>query len=330
MAKIFNLQMFADANGYPAPNTQTTGTTTLAPEMKTYYDTELLENAKPELVHTQFGKKVALPKGKGKTIEFRRFKTFSKKTTPLTEGVTPDGSAMEVTYSTATVAQYGDYTTISDVLEMTAIDPIILECTSEHGANAGRTKDTLVRDVLAGGTNFLMPGGKQRSALTVTDVITGDLVAQAATILKKQNAPKINGYYVAIIHPSVAYDLRKDPAWVSANTYVDNENLLNGEIGRLHGVRFVETTEAKIVEGGNNCVVYFTLFLGKDAYGLIDPEGCGLEMIVKPLGSAGSADPLDQRQTVGWKFSDATKILYQERLLRLETSSSFGAKDVAN
>lgn len=395
----------------PNLNTNTTGSAYLTPEMKTYYDTELLENAKAALVHTKFGKKQPLPANNGKTVEWRKFTSYGKATTPLTEGVTPDGNTLEVTAITATINQYGDYTTISDVLDATAIDPVILECTKAHGAQAGLTKDTLVRDVLQTGTVVSYASGSSRSGLTNSNVITGALVAQAATALKKQNAPKDNGFYNCIIHPSVAYDLQRDSDWLNANTYVDRSRLLDGELGTLHGVRFWESTEAKIYCGADLCAtsrnltagattadddvsvsetlvadalvgravliggnkyyvkanttgaitlctdpelttaasitcnantpvypgeggaggvaVYGCLFFGKDAYGIIDPEKMGLQMIVKGLGEGGD-DPLNQRSTVGFKFADATKILYQERLLRLEVGSSYGDVDKAN
>ena len=394
----------------PNPNTNTTGSAYLTPEMKTYYDTELLENAKAELVHTRFGKKQPLPSGRGKTVEWRKFASFAKATTPLTEGVTPDGNTLEVTSMTATINQYGDYTTVSDVLDATAIDPIILECTKEHGANAGLTIDTLTRDVLHTGTNVLYASGSYRHTLTNTDKITGALVSKARTYLKKLNAPTDNGYYNCIIHPSVAEDLQQDSDWKNAQTYVDRSRLLDGELGTLHGVRFFESTEAKIYYGADLCAasrnltaaattadddvtvsetlvadalvgrsviiggnlyyvksnttgaiklctdpdlqtaasvtcnantpvypgeggaggvaVYGCLFLGKEAYGIIDPEKMGLQMIVKGLGEGD--DPLNQRSTIGWKASTATKILYQERMVRLEVGSSYGSVDKAN
>lgn len=400
----FDLQMFAN------PNTNTTSSGYLTPEMKTYYDTELLENAKAELVHTRFGKKVPLPAGRGKTVEWRKFQSYGKALTPLTEGVTPDGNTMEVTAITATLKQYGDYTTVSDVLDATAIDPIILECTKEHGAQAGLTKDTLVRDVLHTGTNVMYASGSYRYTLTNSDVITGALCKKIRTNLKKQNAPMDNGYYNVIIHPSVAEDLQNDADWKAANTYVDRSRLLDGELGVLGGLRFFESTEAKVYCGADLCAasrnltaaatnadddvtvsetlvanalvgravliggskyyvvsnttgaiklctdpelttpasvtcnantpvypgeggaggvaVYGCLCLGKEAYGVVDPEKMGLQMIVKGLGEGD--DPLNQRQTVGWKFMDATKILYEERMVRLECGSSYGSVDKAN
>ena len=247
-----NLQLFAGEM-----NTQTTGA--LSAEMKTYYGMELLENAKPQLVHNQFAATKGLPVGGGKTVEWRKFGAFDKALTPLTEGVTPDGSGISVSYITKDLAQYGDYTTVSDMLDLTAIDDVVLEITDRHGSNMGLTLDTVTRNEIQQGNQVIYAPQKKadgtaaevlsRYALDGTCKMTSELVAKAATQLKKMNAPTFDGKYVCIIHPSVAFDLRQDEAWIAAHQYAAATELFSGEIGELHGVRFVETTEAKIYRG---------------------------------------------------------------------------------
>lgn len=400
---IYDLQHFADSN------TQTTGS--LSPEMKTYYGMELLENAKPQLVHNQFAAAKPLPVGGGKTVEWRKFGSFDKALTPLTEGVTPDGSGITVSYITKELSQYGDYTTVSDMLDLTAIDDVVLEITDRHGANMGLTLDTVTRNEIQQGNQVIYAPDAQgnavtsRYALTAAHKLTSELVAKAATALKKMNAPTFDGKFVCIIHPSVAFDLRQDSAWIAAHQYAASRELFSGEIGELHGVRFVETTEAKIFcgenlasdsrtltvngavsdatsvafdggtvaadalvgryvlignkrvkitantassitvseavtaadnaviypgEGGKDgCAVYGCLFLGKGAYGVVDLSE-GTEVIVKPRGSSGTADPLDQRSSVGWKGVHAAAILYDEYIVRVECGSSYSDQDKAN
>ena len=327
--KNIHLQLFAGDM-----NTQTTGG--LSAEMKTYYGMELLENAKPQLVHNQFAATKALPVGGGKTVEWRKFGSFEKALTPLTEGVTPDGSGITVSYITKELAQYGDYTTVSDMLDLTAIDDVVLEITDRHGANMGLTLDTVTRNEILQGNQVIyaphMDGTEitSRSQLDGLCRLTSGLVAYAAMQLKKMNAPKIDGKYICIIHPSVAFDLRMDPDWLNAHQYAATTELFSGEIGELHGVRFVESTEAKIWnEGKNGCAVYACLFLGKGAYGVVDLSE-GTEVIVKPRGSSGTADPLDQRSTVGWKGIHAAAILYDEYMVRVECGSSSSGTDKAN
>lgn len=212
-----NLQMFA-------AEVQTTLLPGLSPEMKTFYDMTLIDEAQANLVHDQFGQKRPIPQGSGKTIEFRKFAPLNKALVPLTEGVTPDGNSLTVSAMTATVAQYGDYITQSDVLELTALDNTILEATKLLGRQAGLTLDTVTRNVLQSGTNVSFASKwsgttevpvTQRSALDATAALKVDTVQQVVAKLRACNAPTINGDYVAIIHPYVAYDLNKMGASVA-------------------------------------------------------------------------------------------------------------------
>ena len=327
---ITSLQLFAN-------EVQTTLLPALSVEMKTFYDMTLLDEAQANLVHDQFGQKRPIPQGSGKTIEFRKFAALPKALTPLTEGVTPDGKRLEPTAITATVAQYGDYITQSDVLELTALDNTILEATKLLGRQAGLTLDTITRNVLHSGTNVTYcpkvaaDGSKtevtSRSALDNSCQLTVDVVNQVVAKLRGQNAPTIGGKYVAIIHPYVAYDLMRDPEWIDAHKYAKPDNLYEGEIGEIAGVRFVQSTEAKIYEGG----VFGSLFLGEGAYGVTEISGGGLQTIVKQKGSAGTADPLDQRSSVGWKAIKTAELLIPNYLVRVESKSkTFSATAAAN
>lgn len=342
-----NLQHFADAgtlvnatdtyiNAGTGAKTAFDTTNKLTPTMKTYYDTELLENARSELVHTQFGKKQPLPAHRGKTVEWRKWNTLSD-ASALTEGVIPTGQKLGQSSITVPLAQYGTYVTVSDQLELHAVDDVILGAAEELGASAGNTMDKLARNVLCQGTNVMYAdkiatGGTvtevtKRADLDATAKLTPTMVNKVVTYLKKMKAPKIDGKYMAIIHPSVAYDLRQSNEWIEAHKYASPEEIYNGEIGELHGVRFIETTEAKIVTESDKAV-YLSLFFGKDAYGEIDPDGGGMEMIIKDKSEVGG--PLNQFSTLGYKFSTAFKILYEDRMVRVESFSNYSDSDTAN
>lgn len=312
--------------------TMTTTTESLSAEMKVYYDDVLLDNAKPNLVHDQFGQKRPIPKNGGKTIEFRRYRSLPKALTPLTEGVTPDPNSMTVTTVTATVAQYGDWISLSDVLILTAIDNNLVEATQLLGDQAGRTLDTITRDVINGGTNVLYaPNGTtavtSRSAVGATSLLTAELVMKAAAILKGVNAPMIDNGYVAIVHPYVAYDMMTSESWKDWHKYTTPENAYEGELGKIGRVRFVESTEAKIFAGAgaDDVSVFSTLVVGQNAYGVTEVEGGGLETIVKQLGSG--QDPLNQRASAGWKAIKTAEILSDEFMVRIESSSSFSTAE---
>lgn len=360
--KIRELQfhLFADDGRGTSPlNVNWTGQTgsgqDLSPEMKTFYDRALLRSTEPELIHDQFAQKRPIPKGNGKQIEFRQFSSLPKALTPLTEGVTPVGQKYSVTKITATIAQYGAYIATSDMLELTAFDNNMAEITRILGSQAGRTSDTLTREVLCGGLNVIFAdanngGNNSRDDITSTDILTVEYIKKAVRLLKRNNVPKINGYYVCLVHPDTVYDLWNDSEWIEASKYAGSEQIFNGEIGKMYGVRFIESTEAKIwaanvaskrttaddgLESPTQATetptvpVYATLMLGADAFGVTSINNGGIETIVKQLGSGGTADPLNMRSTVGWKMNKVAKILAQERLVRIEHTTTY-SEAVAN
>lgn len=331
MAKIFYLMSIMlnlfDAN----PNTNTTGQESLSDEMKTFYSDYLIDLAEPELVHDQFAQRRPIPKGGGKTIEFRKFSPLPELTTPLTEGVTPNGQSLSVSKIEATVSQYGGYVTLSDMLQLTAIDNNVVEATKLIASQAGRTLDTITREVLNGGTQVQYAAGTHTSraalvgkATSGNDYLTVDAIRMAVRTLEGLDAPKIDGYYVGIIHPDCKYDLMSDPKWQAPHQYVDTEHMYNNEIGQLYGVRFVQSSRAKIWEkaGAGGANVYSTLILGADAYGITEVQGGGLQHIVKQLGSGGTSDALDQRSTVGWKATKTAERLVEQYIVRIETTSA--------
>ncbi len=226
-------------------------------DMQTFYDKALIELATPNLVHEQFAQKRKLPKGSGSSIEFRCFSALPKVTAALTEGVTPDGSRLNVRSITCTPETYGDYVQFSDVLETDSVDNTVLEATRKLAEQAGRTLDAVVRNELNGGTNVMYcPKIVNGTETEMTSRLTMELgckltvrdIFKAVAELKAMNAPMLGGHYVGIIHPYVAYELIQEAGdrWVNVSEYASPEERFVGEIGSVAGVRFVETTEAKI------------------------------------------------------------------------------------
>lgn len=242
--------------------TTTTGNTgnNLTPLMKDFYDRTLIRFASPKLVHAQFGQKKPIPAGSGKTIEFRRFSPLPKAMVPLSEGVTPKGNALNVTTVESTVEQYGDYVTLSDMLTLASVDSVVNETQAVLGDQAGRTLDTVIREKINAGTNVQYGNGKVDRSVLVggeakyedNDYLSVATVKRAVAALKRNNAsPFKDGCYVAIIHPDVANDLTNDPEWKAVKQNVDPEDWYKGAIGKIHGVVFVESTEAKIFRAKN-------------------------------------------------------------------------------
>lgn len=305
-----------------------------------FYDKLLLSRAVAYFVHTMFAQVRDLPRRGGtNTIKFRRYGNLSAATTALSEGVTPSGSSLSVTDITASVAQYGDFITISDVIDYESKDPVLMEAADILGDQAGDTLDQLTRDVLAAGTVVTYVGQSTRSAITTTDLITATEVRKAVRTLKNANARRLtkmvkastgvateplSAAYIGIVHPDTTYDLQDETGWVPVEKYSSAMNAMENEVGKLNDVRFIETTNAKIFSGAGagSIDVYATVILGANAYGVSRISGEALKNIVKPLGSAGSADPLEQRATSGWKATFVAKILNDNFMVRLEHAVS--------
>ena len=333
-----DLQLFAAA-------VDTTASAGMSAEMKTFYEKRLIDQAEPKLIHDQFADYYPIPANGGKTIEFRKYDSLPKATTPLTEGVTPDGQNLTVSTVTSTLAQYGGWTPESDVLSMTAIDNNILNATKVLASQAGRTMDTVTRDVLAGGTNVIYAPAAaadgtetevtSRAALTTACKLTPKLFFRAAAQLGAMNADTLGDSFVAIIHPYAAYDLKSNKDFIEISKYAHPEAIFNGEIGKLGNIRFVETSEAKIwkdetcpANGSDRYAVFGTLVIGAHAYGVTELEGGGLEHIVKQLGYGD--DPLNQRASIGWKGMKAAERLVEQYMVRIESLSSYSATAAAN
>lgn len=371
LIKAFGLQIFADGgtntnvlhatstggyqvNSYTGTAAAKDAANVLAPELKDFYDTEMLENARTQMVYAQFAKRQHLPAGHGGNIEFRKWNTFGP-AEELQEGVIPTGRNFGATAITASIKQHGAFTTISDVLELRAFDDVILGATEEMGASAAMTQEYLIRDgLLANGNIMYCDNIKDDGTFVSTPtscatmhtgstngaaLLTPTMVNKAVTKMKKDKVPTINGKYVAVIHPSVAFDLRQSPEWIEVHKYMGATEIFNGEIGELHGVRFIEDVDAPIMNktgyangekgSGNNGCTYITYFFGKDAFAIIDPEGGALEMIIKDKTQAGG--PLDQFSTIGYKFeTNGATVLYPERVLALRSVSAYSATDEPN
>jgi N4-gp56 family major capsid protein len=297
--------------------------------MKVYYDRRLLARALPMLLHSKFGQRRAIPKRGGKTVEYRKFATLGVSKVALTEGQPPAGQQLSVT---ATVAQYGDGIKFSDLVRTTTIDPILEETVDLLAEQAAESIDELIRDTLVTGTNVQYGDGSgtpaNRGAITAAHIFNVAALRRAVLTLKLNRARTIGGFYQAIIHPRTAHDLQSQSEWVTANVTEQTGRVFDGSLGTLYGVKFWVTDKAAWIANvgaGSTVDVYQTLIFGADAFGIIDLDGHNLQTIFKPLGSAGTADMLDQQSSMGWKVAFATRILADEFMLRVEHATSTGA-----
>ena len=343
-----NLQLFAmieggingtvskGSTGSGSVQVEATGNTNtdLTPEMRIFYNKALIELATPKLVHGQLAQKKPIPANGGKTIQFRKFEPLAPALTPITEGVTPAGNKLAVTAFDATVDQYGDFVEFTDMIDLTAVDPIVTQALKLLSDQAAKTLDTLTREEIASNDRAIFSSkvsasGEEtavqgRSALDATAKLKVKDILKAVAMLEGHDVPKYDGEnYVAIIHPYAVFDIMNDTSWEDIQNYATPENRLKGEIGRIGGCRFVKSSLAKIWKDDTTpegVAVLGTTILGADAFGETEITGGGLETIVNQVGSSGSADPLKQRGTVAWKATHVAKILVDTYMIRIESA----------
>ncbi len=364
---------------------------------KQFYDKKLIETAKTRLVHASFGQKRSIPRHGGKRVEFRKYDLFTPDADALTlvEGVTPNGQSLSQSKVEAELSQYGAYVEVSDLLDLTAYDEVLADSAELLGEQLGTVIEWVTRDAMCATTNVQYANGRtSRETVRQADVLTVAEIRKAVRTLKKNKARMFTTatdgsvrrpHFVCICSPDATYDLQNDPLWQDVSKYSNAEQIYSGEIGRMFGVVFVESTEAPVssqsvlnavnantssattfvlkndptdkealylsiagnkimigtteytVAGFNretktvtlsaaasltaNDIVYstdcgavdsttkagidvhHTMVFGADAYGVIDIDGSGaMQTIIKPAGSSGTDDPLDQRSTVAAKI----------------------------
>lgn len=338
-------------------------TTQITSGMTQYYTRVILESADPELVHDRFGDMKPIPKRSSKTIRWSRYGLFASpastpsgvladietSTTPLSEGVAPTGKNVARASVEATLSQWGDFVELTDMVDLTNPDPVLTEVQSMLGRSAGKSMDIVHRDQLVAGTNTFFSGAATNVG-TVAAIFSTDLVQAAIRDLASQCAERytqiikatdgvgtqpIRSSYWGIVHTDVHMpDLDDNPDFNPVHKYASQGPVQPGEVGELKGVRFVETTQAYINLGAGatssavkntsgEVDVYYTLVFGRHAYGISPLAGNAMRAITKALGSAGTADPLDQIATAGWKATTcAAKILNDNFMAVLHSAAS--------
>ena len=284
-------------------------------ENAVFYDRTLLKRLVGSLHFAKYGQKRNISKHNGTEIDMRRFNSLAPAMTPLTEGVKPEGTEFTVTNVRATVKQYGAYVPVTDMLDLAGLDPVITEITEVLGEQAAETIDNVIKEEIFAGTTVQYAGGAAGRD-SVTGVLTGDEIMKAVRTLRANKAkPVADGYYIGFIDPHCAYDLMKDPLWQDVSKYSNKDNIEKGEIGKLHGVRFIDNTNAFVA--GN---VHGTLIIGQDAYGIVDIEGSRKpQIIIKRAEDSGTDQPLNQESTVGWKVLFTAKRLQELAMVRIES-----------
>lgn len=332
------------SNGYIVNaygNTVETSGNDFTPEQAKFYAKWFIKNLMGKLVHGQFGRKETVPKHNGGIVNIRGITPYPTRTTPLQEGVTPVGNMQNYFYIEVPCNQYGAYTPFTDWVQFCSRDDVLMKDSEELASQAGRTIDEIDREVLNSGTSVMYAPAvasdgtvtevKTRSAITKLSKMSVDTVFRGLNYLECQNAEPIGESFVAIVHPNCKYDIMRDSDFIKVTSYNNATRTYKGEIGMLGNIRFVQSTYAKVFKGAgaSGCDVYSTLIFGKDAYLTIEIEGEGMHNIIKPLGSSGTADPLNQRATQGWKTTHGIGITKQTAMVRIESGSTLNTATAA-
>ena len=318
----------------------TNTTTQVTAAVNNFYDRRLLMKAVPKFNYGLFAQTRDIPSNTAETIKFRRYTLFSAATTALTEGVTPTGTSLAITDATASPLSYGAFVTRSDFLTFTTQDPLLREINDLLGIQSGDTFDQLTRDVLAAGTTIQYAStATSRGTVTASMKLTRAEITEAVRTLDDNNAEMLTeiinpstGFnsspiaagYIGFISPKTYYDLKDAPGFIPVREYASQQGVLQNEVGSIDEVRFLKSTNAKVFSaaGAGSIDVHGTIIIAKEAYGISRIGGQALQNIIKPLGSAGSADPLNQRATSGWKGTFVSKILNENFMIRIEHAVS--------
>jgi len=300
-----------------ATDTAKTLTSTVSQAIKSrFYDELFLRVAESKLVHKQLGQlNRQVPQGQGGygtgVIYWQRYSNLDLVTAGQGEGVPTTAVSMSAVNVTGTTAQYDAAVSISDITAYVSLGDIMKAAMERLAYNAGLSIDTVIRNTVAISGTIQNATGVAAAAFTsipATGYLTVNEVRKAVRTLRANDTmEQADGYFVAVAHPHSLYDLMADTTtggWIDANKYTDSNagKLLKGEVGKLVGARFIETSNAyrRTVSGVTaSGTLYVTNFFGRDAFGVTELQN--LKTYIKNFGSAGTADPTDKVATIGWK-----------------------------
>lgn len=305
----------------------------LPPAVREYYDRLLLMTAYPRLVHTRFAQRRILPQKSGDTIVFRRYSKLDTVPIELVDGITPPGAPLSVTDIKARVGFYGNFVTFTNQVELTVEDRVLNESTRLLAQNMGQTLDEVTRDVLASTSSVLLCSNGINGG-TPTELSKADIDAAVKTLLSNDAemitevikganlfaTTPIRPAFMGFIHTDLIDDLEAVANFVNTANYSSQDQVQDGEWGQTGNVRWLYTSVGSVSSA--TPAVYNNFILGKEAYAVVHLGSESGEFYVEQLGSAGSADPLHQRGSVGWQHPFVARILNDAFMLNLMATHS--------
>lgn len=310
-----------------------TTTSVLPPAVREYYDRLLLMTAYPQLIHTKFAQKRVLPEKNGDTIVFRRYSRLATVPIPLVDGVTPPGAPLSATDIKAQVSFYGNFVTITNQVELTVEDRVLNESARLLAQNMAQTMDEVTRDVLAS-TSSVLQCSNGVNGNTPTELTKADIDAAVKTLLGNDaemisevvtganlfaTAP-VRPAFWAYIDTDLLDDLEAVANFLHSANYPNQQTVLDAEWGATGNVRWLYTSVGSV--SAATPAVYNNFIIGKEAYAVVHLRSETGEFYIEPLGSAGAADPLHQRGSVGWQHPFVSRILNDAFMINLMATHS--------
>lgn len=305
-----------------------TTTSQVPPEVRTYFDRLLLTLARPYFVYDMFAQKRTIPLNSGDQMIFRRYSTLSAATVPITDGTTPPGDSLSVTDFSTQIKWYGNFVTITDQVQFTVQDRVLNEATRVLSLQLGITIDTLIRNMMVATASSISCSNGTNGG-TPTEITTPD-IKTAVRALRLGNArlmtkpiqgenrfatSPVRSSYWGFMDVTIQNDLEACADFLSAANYPNPMDALEAEWGSTNNVRWLLSTNG--YNNGAATPVWNNIILGQEAYGVVKLGSKEAEFIVKPLGSSGTSDPLNQRGSVGYKYPFATRLLNDNWITRL-------------
>lgn len=314
-----------------------------------FYNRVLLERALADICYDKFAQVKPIPLGSSKTARFRKYNGLSANTTPLNEGIVPTADVLSSTDITATVSQYGSFSKITDMVQMTVEDPIITEALEIHGEKLALSLDSVYRDVAAAGTSVRRASGAvgrtsigAKVTSTDLDIALRGLRSNNAKYISKMIKPgagyastPIRPAYFGIAHPYVVHDLEGISGWKSVESYASQGGVYENEVGAYKNLRILETTNAKVwADAGDTYSsstglystassrydVFTIIIFARNGFGVVPLTKQGSKTYVYKGGN--TENPLDQYATVGAKAAATAKILNESFVYRIECAAS--------
>lgn len=317
----------------------------LTPAVAAWSSVQMLKRGIPHEVWGKFGQAVTLPDQSTKVVKFRRYNALALATTPLVEGVTPSGKKVTATDVTATLEQYGDFVTLTDVILATHPDPILAQHSAILGEQATQTIETIRYNILKACTNKFWANGTQRSdvntpiSLTLQRKVTRALLGQNAKMITSMvsstpnfRTEPVEAAFIAVCHSDVENDIRNMTGFIPTKQY-GTVTPYENEIGSVENVRYLRSTlcvpyedqggaKGAMLGGTTYADVYPVIYIAQDAYGVVALRGQNslTPVVVNPKASPG--DPLGQRGTVGWKAMQTAVILNDAWMAVVEVAAT--------